>query len=71
MNEGTDYRRWRAPDPRCVFLLVHGLGTHSGRWEAMAGFFLDKGVSSYAVNIPKLSRMSDYYNQILSLRDRR
>ena len=69
MNEGTDYRRWRAPDPRCVFLLVHGLGTYVARWEAMANFFQNKGASSYAVNLPRLPGMSDYYNQILSLKD--
>jgi len=45
------YRQWRSPEPRCVFLLVHGLGAHSGRWEAMADFFLKKGISSYAAEL--------------------
>ena len=45
------YRQWHSPDPRCVFLLVHGLGTHSGRWEAAADFFLKEGVASYAVEL--------------------
>jgi len=50
-NQEAGYRQWRSPEPRCVFLLVHGLGTHSGRWEAAADFFLKKGVASYAVEL--------------------
>lgn len=48
---GFTYKHWGVGDPRCIFLLVHGLGAHAGRWEAMAGFFLDKGISSYAVEL--------------------
>ena len=32
-------------------MLVHGLGAHGGRWEALADFFLKKGVSSYAIEL--------------------
>lgn len=49
--KGLTYRRWGVGDPRCVFLLVHGLGAHAGRWEATADFFLKKGISSYAVEL--------------------
>ncbi len=67
--ENSGYRKWRAPDPRCAFLLVHGLGTYSGRWEAMAGFFLQKRISSYAIDLPKLSRIRDYYSEISRVRN--
>lgn len=49
--KGLTYRQWGVGDPRCVFLLVHGLGAHAGRWEAMADFFRGKGISSYAVEL--------------------
>lgn len=48
--------------------MVHGLGAHSGRWDAMADFFLKNGMRSYAVDLPKLSRISDYYQEILRIR---
>ncbi|MCX5679498.1 MAG: alpha/beta fold hydrolase [Candidatus Omnitrophica bacterium] len=63
------YRKWSAPDPRCAFLLVHGLGTYSGRWESMAGFFLQKGISSYAIDLPELDCIRSYYNEILRVRE--
>lgn len=52
MDEEIGFRQWVIPEPRAVFLLVHGLGAHTGRWEAMAGFFLKNGISSYAIEIP-------------------
>ena len=63
------YRQWRLPEPKYVFLLVHGLGAHSGRWEAMADFFLKKGISSYAVELKDGSRenFGSYYGKILRL----
>jgi len=42
------YRKWDSARTRAVILLIHGLGAHTGRWEAMAEFFRDKGVTSYA-----------------------
>ena len=56
-------------EPRCVLLLVHGLGTHSGRWDAMVNFFLKKSMPSYTVNLPKFNRIHDYYPEILRLRE--
>lgn len=56
-------------DPRCVLVLVHGLGAHGGRWEAMADFFLNKGIPSYAVNLPNLSSVSSFYSEILRIHD--
>jgi alpha-beta hydrolase superfamily lysophospholipase len=73
------YRKWTLSAPRAIFLLVHGLGTHSGRWEEAAGFFLKKGISSYAVELRDFDRPDDpaggsdsfaaCYNNILRLYD--
>lgn len=62
------YGKWRVPDPKCVFLLVHGLGAHSGRWDFLAEFFLKEKVSSYAIDLPNLNSVSTFYDQILRIR---
>ena len=56
--QGTDflYRRWDAgksaitglASPKAVFLLVHGLGAHTARWEFLAGHLAANGYASYA-----------------------
>lgn len=71
------YKHWGVSDPRCIFLLVHGLGAHAGRWEAMAGFFLNKGVASYAVELrsrdvsgksgPEEDRLDSFLDKIRAL----
>ena len=54
---GTDflYRRWEAApnpaSPKAVFLLVHGLGAHSARWEFLAEGFAGRGFASYALEL--------------------
>ncbi len=73
------YRQWCAPEPKAVLLLVHGVGTHSGRWEAMADFFQKKGISSYAIELRDLKAtdktgdrrdsFGSYYSKILHLYD--
>lgn len=62
MGEKNGYRQWITPTPRAVFLLVHGLGAHTGRWESMAEFFLQKDISSYA---PELEDFNTSHNDIL------
>ena len=69
------YRQWTAPSAaplvqaRAVFLLVHGLGAHTGRWEAMAEFFLQHGISSYAVELHRVAGFASYNGDILRMRD--
>jgi alpha-beta hydrolase superfamily lysophospholipase len=54
---GTDilYRRWDAvptsASARAVFLLVHGLGAHSARWEFLAGFLARNRYASYGIEL--------------------
>ncbi|MCX7927383.1 MAG: lysophospholipase [Candidatus Omnitrophica bacterium] len=45
------YRRWLTEKSQACLLLVHGLFAHSGRWQPLAEYFLNKGVSSYALDL--------------------
>lgn len=73
MDTGPDkeigYRKWAAPQARAAFLLVHGLGAHTGRWEAMADFLLKHGISSYAIELHRVAGFGSHYKDILRLRD--
>ncbi len=59
---GSDvlYRRWDArPDgasARAAFLLVHGLGAHSGRWRFVADALAAGGFTSYAIELRGFGR---------------
>ncbi|HQJ15981.1 MAG TPA: lysophospholipase [Candidatus Omnitrophota bacterium] len=43
------YRQWDGAGENAVLLLVHGLGGHTGRWEPLAVFCAQRGISSYAL----------------------
>jgi len=72
-----EYRQWAHSDPKAILLLVHGLGAHAGRWNEMGGFFAEKGISSYAIELknfehPRPPRAKDetfrgYYEKISHL----
>jgi len=76
---GIKYRKWQVSSPGAVLLLVHGLGAHSGRWEFLSNFFLNKGVSSYAIELRGFGETTDlkghigsfdiWFKDILSLHD--
>lgn len=69
-DEGTGitYRRWLAKEPKAIFLLVHGLGAHSARWDFLSGFFLQKGISSYAIELRGFGETKNPKGHINSLR---
>jgi len=50
-DTGIVYRKWAVPDPDFIFILVHGLGAHSGRWEFLSNFFTQHGISCYAIEL--------------------
>jgi len=60
--QGTNilFRRWdpaASPgSPKAVFLLVHGLGAHSARWDFLAGHLGDRGYASYALELRGFGR---------------
>ena len=55
---GTDvlYRLWAAPSAKAVFLLVHGLGAHSARWDFLASFLARNGYASYGIELKGFGR---------------
>ena len=78
---GTDflYRRWDAAPDRAVFLLVHGLGAHTARWDFLAGHFAARGFPSYGIELRGFGRTPErprghidslrlYEDDILALR---
>ncbi|MEK7849867.1 MAG: lysophospholipase [Candidatus Omnitrophota bacterium] len=80
-NEKEDimYRKWGLPSPKAVFLLVHGLGGYSGRWQFLADFFLQHDISSYAIELrgfgptkgPRghITSFEQYFEDVSCLRD--
>jgi alpha-beta hydrolase superfamily lysophospholipase len=60
--QGTNvlFRRWDSSvspsSPKAVFLLVHGLGGHSARWDFLAGHFAGRGYASYALELRGFGR---------------
>lgn len=61
---GVFYRCWEASSPAAVFLLVHGLGAHSGRWEFLADFLLRNNFSSYAIELKGFGETKDLKGHI-------
>ena len=71
------YKGWICPSPKAVFLLVHGLGGSSSRWDFLSEFLLGNNISSYALELkgfgetqtPKghIDSFNIYFNDILSL----
>lgn len=44
-------RTWETEAPRYDILLVHGLGEHSGRWDAPAQFFNARGADVFSYDL--------------------
>ncbi|MDD5679894.1 MAG: alpha/beta fold hydrolase, partial [Candidatus Omnitrophica bacterium] len=61
---GIMYRKWEAPSSKAVFLLVHGLGAHSARWEFLAEMFLFHSVTSYAIELRGCGETPDLQGHI-------
>jgi alpha-beta hydrolase superfamily lysophospholipase len=59
---GTDvlYRKWEAAppaaSPKAVFLLAHGLGAHSARWDDLAYHLARNGFTSYGIELRGFGR---------------
>ena len=76
-HTGILYKKWGCPVPCAVFLLVHGLGGYSGRWDPAADFFLQNNISSYAIELKGFGQTAErkghidsfavYYRDIQSL----
>jgi len=78
-KEEIMFRKWGLPSPKAVFLLVHGLGGYSGRWQFLAEFFLQHDISSYAIELRgfgptkgqkgHVASFEQYFQDIFCLRD--
>lgn len=76
---GIMYRQWSGRDVKSVFLLVHGLGAHSARWDSMALYMARHGVTSYALELKgfgetpekkgHIDSFKTYFKDIRSLRN--
>ncbi|MBL7071583.1 MAG: alpha/beta hydrolase [Candidatus Omnitrophica bacterium] len=76
---GIIYKEWKAASADAVFLLVHGLGAHTGRWIFLADFFLKRNISSYAIELRgfgetkglkgHIDSFKTYLNDIAGLRE--
>ena len=44
------YRRWRPVEVQAVFIVVHGLGEHSGRYFNPVYYFTPRGIALYALD---------------------
>lgn len=65
-NTGIMYRVWKVNSPKAVFLLVHGLGAHTARWEFLSDFFLKNGISSYGIELKGFGKTKDLRGHINS-----
>lgn len=48
---GLLIRRWECTDPRARILIIHGVGEHSGRYEHVGAFFVDRGFDVTAFDL--------------------
>jgi alpha-beta hydrolase superfamily lysophospholipase len=44
-------RLWKCPDPKAHVLLIHGLGEHSGRWDNVGSFLVDRGYTAHSFDL--------------------
>lgn len=54
--EGPSYKLegylWNVDSPKKVMLIIHGIGEHAGRYDRMAGFLNEAGISVVAIDLP-------------------
>ncbi len=50
--EGIFLRHWKVGEPKGVVLAVHGMGTHSGRFERFAKSLAEAGYTSFCYDHP-------------------
>lgn len=66
-RSGIRYRRWSPPSARAVFILVHGLGAHTGRWEFFADFLSNNSLASYAIELKGFGQSGGIKGYVRSL----
>jgi len=61
------YKAWAHPAPKAALLLVHGLGGNSSWWEPAGNFFLEKNLSSYAIDLRHHGSFEEFFQAIKEL----
>jgi alpha-beta hydrolase superfamily lysophospholipase len=64
LKTGILYKKWPLDNPKAVFLLVHGLGGHSDRWNFLAEFFLKQNIASYSIELKGFGETKDLKGHI-------
>ncbi len=52
LPNGIFLRHWKVDEPKAIVLAVHGMGTHSGRFESVAKNLAAEGYSSFCYDQP-------------------
>ena len=66
-SSGIAYRRWSQPGAKAVFILIHGLGAHSGRWEFLADFLSNNGFASFALELRGFGQSGTTHGYVSSI----
>jgi alpha-beta hydrolase superfamily lysophospholipase len=66
-SAGILYKKWDVNSPDTVFLLIHGLGAHSGRWDFLGEYFQGKNIASYSIELKGFGKTKDLKGHIDSL----
>lgn len=66
-STGILYKKWDVSSPEAVFLLIHGLGAHSGRWDFLGEYFNNRNISSYSIELKGFGRTKELKGHIDSL----
>ncbi len=56
MNHEIYYREWEVDKPRAALYIVHGVGEHCGRYEHVADWFNQHGVTVFSGDFPGFGR---------------
>lgn len=62
------YKTWAHPSPKYIAFLVHGLGANSSWWEEFAQFLLQRGISSYAIDLRQYTSFKEFFQAVNELR---
>ena len=65
-EQGLYYREWTIENPKAVVLLVHGLGEHCQRYDALASYLNRAGYTVSSMDLPNHGRSDGQYGDIAS-----
>ena len=76
-NDEIHYKHWTCDTPKAAVILIHGLGEHCGRYEALGDFLTSNNIALSAIDLPghgqssgdagHIDDFSDYQQAVLDL----